>query len=55
MPVLNPLNDSELERILEENFTFKAFRPCQASAINATLEGKNSLVLLPTGMTIGAV
>jgi ATP-dependent DNA helicase RecQ len=38
------------ERVLREVFGFPSFRGDQASVIEAVLEGRNSLLLMPTGM-----
>lgn len=40
---------SNLNEILTEKFHFNDFRPGQAEAIEATLDGKDTLVMLPTG------
>lgn len=37
------------ERLLSDNFGFKAFRHEQAAAIQRILAGKNTLVVFPTG------
>ena len=37
------------EQVLEQVFGFPSFRPGQAQAVKAQLEGRDALVVLPTG------
>ena len=39
----------QLEGILQQNFGLSSFRPQQVEAITATLQGRDSIVILPTG------
>ncbi len=40
---------AELRRILWEHFGFRQFRPGQEQAVRAALEGRDTLVIMPTG------
>jgi ATP-dependent DNA helicase RecQ len=44
-----PVTSSQLRRQLREHFGFHQFRPGQAQAVKAALEGRDTLVLMPTG------
>lgn len=41
--------EGELKQILKEHFGFDHFRPMQLEIITSTLEGKDNLVIMPTG------
>lgn len=41
--------DTELIRVLQDHFGLQAFRGSQLEAVRATLEGYDSIVILPTG------
>ncbi|MCC7419056.1 MAG: ATP-dependent DNA helicase RecQ [Planctomycetaceae bacterium] len=49
MSALAPRVRRELRSQLREHFGFRQFRPGQAEAIAATLEGADTLVIMPTG------
>lgn len=38
-----------MEELLLQHFQLPGFRPCQREAVEATLQRKDSLVILPTG------
>ena len=40
---------TQIERVLEEKFSFSSFRTGQLEAIESVLEGLDTLVMLPTG------
>lgn len=46
---MSPLTEAHLCKVLEHNFGHKLFRPSQLQAIQATLSGLDSLLVLPTG------
>ncbi len=41
--------EKHIKTILEKNFGFNSFRPLQKESIDAIIEGKDSLTILPTG------
>src|SRR5687768_12119764 len=41
--------DDRLHRALHEHFGFEAFRPGQAEAVGAAVDGRDVLVVMPTG------
>jgi len=51
MQAVSPTHDSRLTThdILRQYWSFDAFRPLQEEIINAVLEGKDTLALMPTG------
>ncbi|KAM7208350.1 P-loop containing nucleoside triphosphate hydrolase protein [Naviculisporaceae sp. PSN 640] len=49
LPTRNPAHLELAERLLKENFGYKSFRHEQARAIQAILDGDNTLVIFPTG------
>src|SRR4051794_6958939 len=46
-PPTKLLND--LKRVIEHHWGYRSFRPLQEQAMSAVLEGRDSLVVLPTG------
>ena len=47
---INPLSATEdLHQRLSERFGFQRFRPGQAQAVQAAMDGKDSIVIMPTG------
>src|SRR6476661_4938316 len=42
-------DEPDLRRKLREHFGFRRFRPGQARAVQAALEGRDTLVVMPTG------
>ena len=47
---INPASTGEeLHKRLSERFGFQRFRPGQAQAVQAALEGQDSIVIMPTG------
>ena len=44
-----PSTGEELHKRLSERFGFQRFRPGQAQAVQAALEGQDSIVIMPTG------
>jgi len=47
--VSSGLSESQLRAKLREHFGFRRFRPGQVEAVQAALEGRDTLVLMPTG------
>ena len=47
---INPLTaGDDLHKRLSERFGFQQFRPGQAQAVQAAMDGKDSIVIMPTG------
>src|SRR5919108_4604754 len=44
-----PFSLDELKRVIERHWGFRTFRPLQERAMRANLEGRDSVVVLPTG------
>src|SRR3954462_6755207 len=50
MPVPpTPFPIDELKRVIERHWGFRSFRPLQEQAMRTVLEGRDSLVVMPTG------
>ncbi|WP_435017580.1 RecQ family ATP-dependent DNA helicase [Tundrisphaera sp. TA3] len=49
MDVHHPADPNAMRRKLREHFGFKSFRPGQAEAVAAAIEGRNTIVIMPTG------
>src|ERR1700756_2841921 len=50
MPSANPTNSIQgLKALIERHWGFRSFLPLQEPAMRAVLEGRDSLVVLPTG------
>src|SRR2546425_1223039 len=48
-PKMNTPSLDDLRRIIERHWGYRTFRPLQEPAMTAVLEGRDSLVVLPTG------
>ncbi len=48
-PSAGPINPALLNRKLFEHFGFGSFRPGQARAVQAAIEGRDTIVVMPTG------
>lgn len=46
---MKQFSKEELEQALAYNFSYTQFRPNQLEAIQATLAGRDSLLIMPTG------
>src|SRR5437870_11218581 len=44
-----PPSIAELQRVIERHWGFRSLRPLQERAMRAVLEGRDSVVVLPTG------
>jgi ATP-dependent DNA helicase RecQ len=44
-----PTTRADIRRLLREQFGFRRFRPGQERAVQAAIEGRDTLVIMPTG------
>ena len=44
-----PLSTSSMRDRLREHFGFRRFRPCQLEAVRSAMEGRDALIIMPTG------
>src|SRR5438105_12350075 len=44
-----PFDLDALKRVIEQHWGYQSFRPLQEQAMRAVLEGRDSLVVMPTG------
>src|SRR5262245_36066137 len=49
MPTSPAASLDKLKRVVERHWGFRSFRPLQEQAMRAVLDGRDSLVVMPTG------